>query len=115
MRDRALWLLIPTSPALVLGRWPWSCCIAAQTLVTPGQEITVVYNPVKAPVAIPDVRGQTLEQATAALSAAGFTVSPTPVFVASQQPEQARLLLGFDAFGHHLELQRMRQADDGGY
>ncbi|MEY2445123.1 MAG: eukaryotic-like serine/threonine-protein kinase, partial [Ilumatobacteraceae bacterium] len=58
----------------------------ADTQVLPGQEITVVYNPVVAPVAIPDVTGQTLEQATATLSAAGFTVSPTPVYVVSQQP-----------------------------
>jgi serine/threonine protein kinase/beta-lactam-binding protein with PASTA domain len=58
----------------------------ADTLVEPGQEITVVYNPIKAPVAIPQVQGMTVDQATAALSAAGFSVSPDTVFVVSEQP-----------------------------
>jgi serine/threonine-protein kinase len=59
---------------------------AADTLVLPGREIIVVYNPVKAPVPIPQVQGQTVEEATATLSAAGFTVSPDTVFVTSQDP-----------------------------
>ncbi len=58
----------------------------AQTLVRKGQEITIVYNPIKAPVAIPQVQGMTVDQATAALSAAGFSVSPDTVFVVSEQP-----------------------------
>jgi serine/threonine-protein kinase len=58
----------------------------AQTLVKKGQEITVVYNPIKAPVPVPQVQGMTVDQATAALSAAGFSVSPDTVFVASQEP-----------------------------
>ena len=58
----------------------------AQTLVKKGQEITVVYNPIKAPVPVPQVQGMTVDQATAALSAVGFSVSPDTVFVVSEQP-----------------------------
>jgi serine/threonine-protein kinase len=46
------------------------------TIVSTGTAIDVYYNPIKAPVPIPDVKGMTLEEATSTLTGAGFTVSP---------------------------------------
>ena len=71
----------------------------AETLVTKGQEITVVYNPIKAPVAIPDVTGKTVEEATALLTAAGFTVSPDTVFVEGSTLEPGKVLSTNPPFG----------------
>jgi uncharacterized repeat protein (TIGR01451 family) len=56
----------------------------AGTPVTAGRVIDVYYNPIKAPVPIPDVKGKTLDEATGILTGAGFTISPDTVFVASQ-------------------------------
>lgn len=44
-------------------------------------------------------------------SGAGFTELIALEFITIQQP---RLLFGFDAFGHHFELQGVRQSNDGG-
>ena len=53
----------------------------AGTTVSTGSAINVYYNPIKAPVPIPDVTGKTVEEATSILAGAGFTVSPDTVFV----------------------------------
>ena len=45
------------------------------------QRSRLYYKPIKAPVPIPDVSGMTVEDATATLTAAGFSVSPDTVFV----------------------------------
>ncbi len=71
----------------------------AETSVTQGQEITVVYNPIKAPVPIPEVKGMTVEEATSTLSTAGFTVSPDTVFVVDSTIEPGRVLGTTPPFG----------------
>ena len=45
----------------------------AGELVSTGQAIDVIYNPIKTPVPIPDVKGKTVERATASLTGAGFS------------------------------------------
>ena len=45
---------------------------AAGTPVIAGQAITLAYNPAKAPVPIPDVKGKTVEEATSILAGSGF-------------------------------------------
>ncbi|MEY2580963.1 MAG: eukaryotic-like serine/threonine-protein kinase, partial [Ilumatobacteraceae bacterium] len=72
---------------------------AAGTIVTVGQAIDVLYNPIKTPVPIPDVKGQTVEQATATLTGAGFTVSPNPVFVVDSTLEPGKVLSTDPPFG----------------
>ena len=71
----------------------------AGTIVSTGQAIDVYYNPIKAPVPIPDVKGMTVEEATSALTGAGFTVSPDIVFVADSTIEPGRVLSTNPPFG----------------
>ncbi len=71
----------------------------AGTIVTTGQAIDVFYNPIKAPVPIPDVKGMTIEEATNALAGDGFTVSPDTVFVVDSTLEPGRVLSTNPPFG----------------
>ncbi len=71
----------------------------AGTIVSTGQAIDVYYNPIKAPVPIPDVTGMTVEEATSALTGAGFTVGPTPNFVVDSTLEPGKVLSTTPAFG----------------
>jgi eukaryotic-like serine/threonine-protein kinase len=71
----------------------------AGTIVNTGQAIDVYYNPIKAPVPIPDVTGMTVEEATSALTGAGFTVSPEPNFVVDSTLEPGKVLSTSPAFG----------------
>ena len=71
----------------------------AGTIVTKNQSITVFYNPIKAPVPIPDVKGKTLEEATSILTGAGFTVSPTPTFVVDSSIPPGQVLSTDPPFG----------------
>jgi eukaryotic-like serine/threonine-protein kinase len=71
----------------------------ATTSVTAGQTITVVYKPITAPVAIPDVKGMTVEEATAALTAAGFQISPDTVFVSDSSIPPGQVLSTSPPFG----------------
>ncbi len=71
----------------------------AGTIVTTGQAIDVFYNPVKAPVPIPDVQGLTVEEATSTLTGAGFVVSPDTVFVVDSAIEPGRVLSTNPPFG----------------
>ncbi len=68
------------TPAAVEGAVVRTLPVAG-TIVTTGQAIDVYYNPVIAPVPIPDVKGKTVDEATSLLTGAGFTVSPDTVFV----------------------------------
>jgi serine/threonine-protein kinase len=71
----------------------------APTPVTEGDTITVVYKPITAPVPIPDVKGMTVEDATAALTAAGFQVSPDTVFVSDSSIPPGQVLSTSPPFG----------------
>jgi eukaryotic-like serine/threonine-protein kinase len=71
----------------------------AGTIVSTGAAINVYYNPIKAPVPIPDVTGMTVEEATSALAGAGFTVSPDTTFVIDSTLEPGRVLSTSPAFG----------------
>jgi len=71
----------------------------AGAIVTTGQAINVYYNPIKAPVPIPDVTGKTLEEATSILTGAGFTVSPDTVFVVDSTLEPGKVLSTNPPFG----------------
>ena len=71
----------------------------ADTLVTRGQEITVVYNPIKAPQPIPEVRGKTVDEATTILTGAGFKVSPDTVFVVDSTITPGNVLSTNPPFG----------------
>jgi eukaryotic-like serine/threonine-protein kinase len=71
----------------------------AGTIVSAGRTITVFYNPVKAPVPIPEVTGATVEEATSILTGAGFTVSPDTVFVADSAVEAGKVLSTNPPFG----------------
>jgi len=71
----------------------------AGTIVTKNQSITVFYNPIKAPVPIPDVKGKTLEEATSILTGAGFTVSPTPTFVVDSSLPPGQVVATDPPFG----------------
>ncbi|MEO8266231.1 MAG: Stk1 family PASTA domain-containing Ser/Thr kinase [Ilumatobacteraceae bacterium] len=71
----------------------------ADTLVTKGQEITVVYNPIKAPQPIPEVRGKTVDEATTILKNAGFQVSPDTVFVVDSTIAPGNVLSTNPPFG----------------
>ncbi len=68
------------TPAAVEGAVVRTLPVAG-TIVSTGQAIDVYYNPIKAPVPIPDVQGKTVDEATSILTGAGFTVSPDTVFV----------------------------------
>jgi len=46
----------------------------AGTVVPTGQSITLYFNPIREPVPVPEVAGLSIEEATAILEAAGFTV-----------------------------------------
>jgi serine/threonine-protein kinase len=59
---------------------------AAGADVVADQSITVVYNPPTTPVPIPEVKGKTVEEATAILAGAGFPVAKDFVGVESQLP-----------------------------
>ena len=72
---------------------------SADTLVTRGQEITVVYNPIKAPQPIPEVRGKTVDEATTILTGAGFKVSPDTVFVVDSTITPGNVLSTNPPFG----------------
>ena len=50
------------------------------------------YNPVKAPVPMPDVKGKTVDEATSILTGAGFNVSPNTVFVVDSTIEPGKVL-----------------------
>jgi serine/threonine-protein kinase len=71
----------------------------AGTIVSVGQAIDVLYNPIKTPIPIPDVKGQTVEQATSTLTGAGFTVSPDTVFVVDSTLEPGKVLSTNPPFG----------------
>ena len=71
----------------------------ADTLVTKGQEITVVYNPIKAPQPIPDVKNLTVDEATTKLNNAGFQVSPDTVFVVDSTIAPGNVLSTNPPFG----------------
>jgi serine/threonine-protein kinase len=71
----------------------------AGTVVTTGQAIDVYYNPVLAPVPIPDVKGKTVDEATSILTGAGFTVSPDVVFVVDSTIAPGLVLSTNPAFG----------------
>ena len=71
----------------------------AGTVVSVGQAIDVYYNPIKAPVPIPDVKDMTVEEATSALTGAGFTVSPDIVFVVDSTIEPGIVLSTNPPFG----------------
>ncbi|MEO7371866.1 MAG: Stk1 family PASTA domain-containing Ser/Thr kinase, partial [Ilumatobacteraceae bacterium] len=71
----------------------------AGTVVNKGQAINVFYNPIKAPVPIPDVKGKTLDEATSILAGAGFTVSPTPNFVVDSSLPPGQVLSTDPPFG----------------
>ena len=71
----------------------------AGTIVNSGQAIDVYYNPIKAPQPIPDVGGMTVEEATSALTGAGFTVSPESNFVIDSTLEPGRVLSTTPPFG----------------
>ncbi len=71
----------------------------AGTIVSTGQAINVYYNPIKAPIPIPDVSGMTVEEATSALTGAGFTVGPDPNFVIDSTLEPGKVLSTTPAFG----------------
>ncbi len=71
----------------------------AGTIVNTGQAIDVYYNPIKAPVPIPDVSGMTVEEATSALTGAGFTVGPESNFVIDSTLEPGRVLSTTPPFG----------------
>src|SRR3954464_4011380 len=72
---------------------------AAGEIVTTGQAIDVMYNPIKTPVPIPDVKGKTVEEATSTLTGAGFTVSPDSVFVVDSTIEPGKVLSTNPPFG----------------
>ncbi|HSB86747.1 MAG TPA: Stk1 family PASTA domain-containing Ser/Thr kinase [Ilumatobacteraceae bacterium] len=63
------------------------------------QAVDVNYNPIKAPVPIPDVTGKTVEEATSILTGAGFTVSPDTVFVVDSTLEPGKVLSTNPPFG----------------
>ncbi len=71
----------------------------AGTIVSVGQAIDVLYNPIKTPVPIPDVKGQTVEEATSTLTGAGFTVSSDSVFVVDSSIEPGKVLSTNPPFG----------------
>ena len=71
----------------------------ADTLVTRGREITVVYNPIKAPQPIPEVRGKTVDEAITILTGAGFKVSPDTVFVVDSTITPGNVLSTNPPFG----------------
>ena len=71
----------------------------AGEIVTTGQAIDVSYNPIKAPVPIPDVKGKTVEEATSTLTGAGFTVSPDTVFVVDSTIQPGLVLSTNPPFG----------------
>ena len=72
----------------------------AGTIVTKNQSIKVFYNPIKAPVPIPEVKGKTVEEATSILTGAGFTVSPTPNFVVDSSIPPGQVLGTDPPFGN---------------
>ena len=86
------------TPAAVEGAVVRTLPVAG-TIVSTGQAIDVYYNPVTAPVPITDVKGMTVEEATSALTGAGFTVSPDIVFVADSTIEPGRVLSTNPPFG----------------
>ena len=71
----------------------------APTPVSAGQTIKVVYKPITAPVPIPDVKGMTVEEATAALTAAGFQISPDTVLVSDSSLQPGIVLSTTPPFG----------------
>jgi uncharacterized repeat protein (TIGR01451 family) len=71
----------------------------AGTIVNVGAAIDVLYNPIKTPIPIPDVKGQTVEEATSTLTGAGFTVSPDTVFVLDSSLEPGKVLSTNPPFG----------------
>ncbi len=71
----------------------------AGTIVNVGTAIDVLYNPIKTPIPIPDVKGQTVDEATSTLTGAGFTVSPDTVFVLDSSLEPGKVLSTNPPFG----------------
>jgi len=72
----------------------------ATTVVPNGTAIDVFYNPIKAPVAIPDVKGKSIDEATSILTGQGFTVvAANTIFVADSTIEPNRVLSTNPPFG----------------
>jgi serine/threonine-protein kinase len=86
------------TPAAVEGAVVRTLPVAG-TIVSTGQAIDVYYNPITAPVPIIDVKGMTVDEATSALTGAGFTVSPDIVFIADSTIEPGRVLSTNPPFG----------------
>src|SRR3954447_7709270 len=72
---------------------------AAGEIVTTGQAIDVMYNPIKTPVPIPDVKGKTVEEATSTLAGAGFAVARAAVSVVASTIEPGKVLGTTPPFG----------------
>jgi eukaryotic-like serine/threonine-protein kinase len=64
---------------------------AADAVVSPGETIALFYVPVSEPVPVPTVVGLTLDEAYAALQAAGFQVAP-PSVVNDPDVEEGRVI-----------------------
>jgi eukaryotic-like serine/threonine-protein kinase len=64
---------------------------AADAVVSPGETIALFYVPVSEPVPVPTVVGLTLDEAYAALQAAGFQVAP-PNVVNDPDVEEGRVI-----------------------
>ncbi len=86
------------TPAAVEGAVVRTLPVAG-TIVSTGQAIDVYYNPIKAPVPIPDVKGKTVDEATSMLTGAGFTVSPDTVFVVDSTIAPGNVLSTNPPFG----------------
>jgi eukaryotic-like serine/threonine-protein kinase len=72
----------------------------AGTVVKKGDSVVLSYNPIKTPVAIPDVKGQTVDQATSTLQGQGFVVNPAnTVFVVDSTIEPGKVLSTNPPFG----------------
>ena len=72
----------------------------AGTVVRKGDSVVLSYNPVKTPVAIPDVKGQTVDQATSTLQGQGFVVNAAnTVFVVDSTIEPGKVLSTNPPFG----------------
>jgi eukaryotic-like serine/threonine-protein kinase len=100
LQDLGLLLdLLPDPAAAVEEGVVVSTDPVAATQVSAGNTIKVVYRPITEPVAIPDVKGMTVEEATATLSAAGFQVSPDTVFVSDSTIPPGQVLSTNPPFG----------------
>jgi serine/threonine-protein kinase len=72
----------------------------AGTTVKKGDSVLLSYNPIKTPVAIPDVKGKTVDEATSTLQGQGFVVNAAnTVFVVDSTIEAGKVLSTNPPFG----------------